>query len=217
MTNMIEVGTQKEKQEQRLAKAIKNIRTLFGRDYEKIIESARQHDVDISLSDIRTPPHAHAYNLRIPSEKDIDAIKHSKTFKIGCMDYRVSGPSEEDTQYDLRLTMAGGSNPEHDENRAEALAEFIAAILALNPNLEITLAIHNGVCGGVNFDTKGQAKKIFEEKGPDAETTFMEQGLHEFGQRLMSMNIPMNTVHFALEMVDSDGHSFAGVREVALA
>lgn len=216
MENDMNAIHEQANKENRLYDAVKRMQELFGEDYKKVEASAAAHvpPVHVSVQDISVKPEPHSYNQRTPTNvsEAVKTIAKAKRGKLGCMDYRVSDPSLEGKEpFDFWITMAGGADPMHDPERMDALAEFVVASFAVNPDLFMELTVHNGVCGGVKHDTKGLVEEIHTQQGPLVEMKYMTDDLRAFADLLGKKGLDIHDeerLFFGLERIGDDKHKY---------
>lgn len=211
--NPLEQGVNMLEGIQRVAKRVAQ---LHAGDADLVREGAKHHGVQVVERTLFEPLESGQYNPHLPTGSEEEAQRLSKVRKFVkmCMDYRQSGDVVSDPELgitegeDAVWADAGGA-AQPDQERFDADVDFVVAVAQVNPTAEFMFLVHDHVCGGANFYTKGEAKRVREEEGSEAEDNFMVGYGHRFAEAVLA-KAPNANVRMGLAKVD-DNEEYAGV------
>lgn len=185
---------------------------LYKNDADLVRAGAEQHGIAITQGGMFEPMEKGAYNLRLPdiNKGEVEELGGVRSVTLVCMDYRQSWQVAQERRFqppkDAVIAVAGGA-AQPQQARRQAMVEFLGAIISCNPSVAVNLAVHNGVCGGVNHFTGGEMQKAYQDS-PAQERKAMQGYLEDFADQLQEGGTKPERIKTFIADVEGDGFQF---------
>lgn len=218
MTEQTAMQETTEATKARLSHALQQFHEAFQNDPDLVREGAKQHGVEVTEGTILEAPIKHAYSARIPtgSKEEIEAIEKTTKVVLACMDYRQVYEVYEGFDKPAVFIADAGGAAQPNEDRFHLTVELLSAIHAINPRATLLLTGHDEVCGGANFFTKGDMKRIRNEEGGEKEKEVMTGFLQKLATALIDKGVAKDKISLGLALVDEATHTCSGFKPLTI-
>ena len=199
-----------------LIPAIYNFRKAFLKDGDLVRPFAAAHGVGVVEGGIFDEPSPGNYNFLLPVPSDLPRLQTARRIAVFCEDRRQFAEAAEvlglnpTSGKDAIIGIAGGA-AQPEANRFNVMAELLTNVMKHNPDSELILGVHTGVCGGVDHFTHGKMTEINILGGRDEERHEMLGYVSDLIDQLTNNGVEPDRIRPFVAVVGPNG--FEGIEE----
>lgn len=203
--------------ERKMFEALLELKESYSDDVYLVSLNAKEHGIPVVEGGMFKPMQKGAHNVRSfeGNLAEAKALKRVENLTVLCMDYRQSQEAIEELGVEVGpdkgavFACAGGA-AQPEINRQIVLCGFIDSFHKINPEADINLVAHTGVCGGVKEYPDEDMSKLYEE-APLKEEQRMVDYVVDFARIVVDSGVDSEKIKVYLSQVDTQ-NTYIGLK-----